>query len=1045
MTRYFWILFLLLSVAALPAQIGSKPVEGLRENTPRVHALVGATVLPAPGKSIENGTIVLRDGLIEAVGGEGLAIPADARVWDVAGMTIYAGFVEPWAEIDVADADGKVARHWNSKVRPERFAALALGAFSDDAAKNLRGLGFTTAQLVPKSGIFRGSSCLISLGDAAASGDRIVSKRVAQCAAFEHGGGGYPGSLMGSIALMRQTLHDALWQRDSLARYQENPKGIERVEANESLDALRPVADGKQRVLFRTRDELSYSRFFKVAQEFQLKSGFLGNGFEYRVAETVKMAGAPLVVPINFPPAPPVEDPDAALEISLAELEHWEFAPSNAAFLENSGISFSLTTATLADAKGKFWKNLRRCVARGFSKDAALAALTTEPAKLVGAFGKVGSIAKGKMANLVVADGDLFGGDDAKIHAVWVDGLRFEQEPAKQIELSGKWQVEIGGVGGEQTWEISGSEKSLKIKFGEETFPAKVTGGRLLLAFPSAKAIGRDIDGVARLTANVVDARSLSGAGVYPGGETFRWGAQWQAKLEDEEEKADEEEDEEEDESDVPNLVFDRYPAGAFGFAAIPEQAETLLVRGATVWTCGEAGRIVGADVLVQHGKIVAVGKELKSPAGATVIEAGGLHVTPGLIDCHSHVAISRGVNEGTHAVTVEVRIGDVVDPTDIGLYRQLAGGLTTSNLLHGSANPMGGQNQVIKLRWGSRDAEGLKFAGAKPGVKFALGENVKQSNWGDDKTTRYPQTRMGVQQIMRDTFLAARDYERELAAAKKDKRPARRNLRLDSALEILRGERIVHIHSYRQDEILMFVRLSEELGFTVGTFQHVLEGYKVADAIAKIGAGGSTFSDWWAYKMEVYDAIPFNGALMQEVGVTMSFNSDDGELATRMNLEAAKAVKYGGLSEEEALKFVTLNPAKQLRIDERVGSLEAGKDADLVVWSEHPMSGAAVAQQVWIDGRLYFSLEKKAAEIGRIGNERERLIAKALPERMKSLAEGDDKEDDAKEDDEKKKPGLRFLLPNASAGGECRSAYKGLYHNGRSLHTCSRNGCCNN
>ena len=381
----------------------------------------------------------------------------------------------------------------------------------------------------------------------------------------------------------------------------------------------------------------------------------------------------------------------------------------------------------------------------------------------------------------------------------------------------------------------------------------------------------------------------------------------------------------------------------------------------------------------------------------------------------------------------MEVRIGDVLDPTDINLYRQLAGGLTTSNLLHGSANPMGGQNQVIKLRWGS-DADGLKFKGAKPGVKFALGENVKQSNWGDDKTTRYPQTRMGVEEIMRDTFLAARDYEKFGGG--------RRNLRLDAALEILDGERIVHIHSYRQDEILMFVRLAEELGFTVGTFQHVLEGYKVADAIAKLGAGGSTFSDWWAYKMEVYDAIPSNGALMRQVGVLISFNSDDAELATRMNLEAAKAVKYGDVPEAEALKFVTINPAKQLRIDDRVGSLEAGKDADFVVWDGHPMSGRAKVLETWIDGRKYYDREAETAELKRIGEERERLTGKALKERIKS---GDKKEKDAEKENEKEKPGLRFFLRGQMADQECSSLYKGLYHNGRSLHTCSRNGCCNN
>ena len=414
MSRCLWFSISLLLVVSATAQIRSKPVEGLRVNTPRVHALRGATVIPAPGKSIKDGTIIVRDGLIEAVGGAAVAVPADARVWDLTGMTVYAGFIEPWAEVDVVDAGGKLPRHWNSRVRPERLAANALGALSDDRVKSLRGLGFTTAQLVPKAGLLRGASSLVSLRDGT-SGDRVMAKRVSQCAAFDYGGGGYPGSLMGSIALMRQALLDAAWQRDSLARYQKDPKGVERVEANESLAALRNVVDGKQRVLFRTRDELSYSRFMKLAAEFQLKAGFFGNGHEYRVADVIKEAGAPLIVPIAFPAAPEVEDPDAALGVSLAELEHWEFAPSNTAFLEKSGIPFSLTTAKLADAKGKFFKNLRSSVARGLSKDGALAALTTEPAKLVGAFGKLGSITEGKIANLVVADGDLFEGDKAKV------------------------------------------------------------------------------------------------------------------------------------------------------------------------------------------------------------------------------------------------------------------------------------------------------------------------------------------------------------------------------------------------------------------------------------------------------------------------------------------------------------------------------------------------------------------------------------------------------------------------------------------------------
>jgi N-acetylglucosamine-6-phosphate deacetylase len=413
--------------------------------------------------------------------------------------------------------------------------------------------------------------------------------------------------------------------------------------------------------------------------------------------------------------------------------------------------------------------------------------------------------------------------------------------------------------------------------------------------------------------------------------------------------------------------------------APVPDQPAHVLVRNATVWTCGPQGILEGADVLVERGKIVRVGKGLSAPGDALVIDAQGKHVTPGLIDCHSHTAITGGVNEGTHNITAEVRVQDVVDPRDGNLYRQLAGGLTAANLLHGSANAIGGQNCVIKLRYGE-DPEGLKMKGAKPGIKFALGENPKQSNWGPQNNSRYPQTRSGVEQLIRERFLAARDYMKARDAWRSGRRkglPPRRDLQLDAIAEVLRGERLVHCHAYRADEILMLIRLADEFGFTIGTFQHVLEGYKVADEIAAHGAGASSFSDWWAYKFEVYDAIPYNGAIMWDRGVVVSFNSDNDELATRLNQEAAKAVKYGGVPEEEALKFVTLNAAKQLAVADRVGSLEPGKDADFVVWSGNPLSTYTVCEQTWVDGKKYFDREADIAGREALAAERKALIEK--------------------------------------------------------------------
>ncbi len=397
------------------------------------------------------------------------------------------------------------------------------------------------------------------------------------------------------------------------------------------------------------------------------------------------------------------------------------------------------------------------------------------------------------------------------------------------------------------------------------------------------------------------------------------------------------------------------YPPGIQGRNGLPEQPEFVVFQNTTIWTSGPDGILNDADLIVRSGLVHKMGKDLAVPEGAIAIDASKWQLSPGLIDCHSHMASDSGINESSQAVTAEVRIGDFIDAGDITIYRQLAGGLTAANVLHGSANPIGGQNQVIKLRWGGT-YDDLKFADAPAGIKFALGENVKQSNWEGPKT-RYPQTRMGVEQLFRDRFNSAKEYDAAWKSWNKEPvgLPPRRDLELDAIAEILRGERWIHCHSYRQDEILGLLRVLDEYHVKIGSLQHILEGYKVADAIAKHGGTASTFSDWWAFKFEVYDAIPYNGALLYNQGVNVSFNSDDAELGRHMNHEAAKAIKYGGIDPMEALKFVTLNPAKQLRIDSQVGSLEIGKHADIAVWNGSPLSTLARCEQTWIDGRKYF------------------------------------------------------------------------------------------
>ncbi|MEQ1903969.1 MAG: amidohydrolase family protein [Pirellulaceae bacterium] len=435
------------------------------------------------------------------------------------------------------------------------------------------------------------------------------------------------------------------------------------------------------------------------------------------------------------------------------------------------------------------------------------------------------------------------------------------------------------------------------------------------------------------------------------------------------------------------------YPFGDYGRVAIPEPVQQLLIRNVTVWTSGPQGKLENGAVLIENGLIKQVFSAGQALPEVPSFDGKGMHLTPGLIDCHSHMATDSGVNEVGQAITAEVRIGDFIDCDDITIHRQLSGGLTTSNILHGSANPIGGQNQVIKLRWGQND-DGMKFKEAPQGIKFALGENVKQSNRrSPEPATRYPQTRMGVEQLMHDTFRAAREYEAAHKNWKANRTglPPRVDLELEAIVEILNHSRWIHCHSYRQDEILALIRVLDQYGITIGSFQHILEGYKVADAIAKHGGTASAFSDWWAYKYEVIDGIPQAGALMHEAGIVVSFNSDDSELARHMNHEAAKAVRYGNVSEEEALKFVTLNPAKQLRIDQYVGSIEAGKHADFVLWSGHPLALSSRCEQTWIDGRKYYDRAEAEKIAQEQSQQRAVLIQKALkvdPGKKPSIAE---------------------------------------------------------
>jgi imidazolonepropionase-like amidohydrolase len=421
----------------------------------------------------------------------------------------------------------------------------------------------------------------------------------------------------------------------------------------------------------------------------------------------------------------------------------------------------------------------------------------------------------------------------------------------------------------------------------------------------------------------------------------------------------------------------------AYGFNTTSAKDETIVFRNATVWTNESEGVLKDAAVIVQNGKITYVGNGTYAfPNGAKVIDAKGKHLTCGIIDEHSHIAISKGVNEGGQSISAEVSIADVVNPDDINIYRQLSGGVTAAQLLHGSANPIGGQSALIKLKWGGTPEEML-IPNAPKFIKCALGENVKQANWGDYNTVRFPQTRMGVEQVFYDAFSRAKNYEQEWNTYKNSgderKIAPRKDLELEVLLEILKSQRFITCHSYVQSEINMLMHMADSMGFKINTFTHILEGYKLADKMLKHGVGASTFSDWWAYKFEVNDAIPYNAKMMHDQGLVVAINSDDAEMGRRLNQEAAKGVKYGGMSEQEAWKMVTLNPAKLLHLDDRMGSVKTGKDADIVLWSDNPLSIRAKVEMTLIDGQVLYDANRNSDLQLRDQRERARIVTKML------------------------------------------------------------------
>jgi imidazolonepropionase-like amidohydrolase len=966
---------LLLVIGATAFAQESFPINGVRDVRTGVYAFTNATIIQNEKTKIEKATLVIKQGKIVAVGAT-VEIPKEAIVVDCNGKFIYPSFVDPltdygantpkrgaggfnWGAPAQFGSNKAGAYNWNQAIKPE---VNAVESFSVDEATavGFRNNGYGVVFTHVKDGIARGTGAVVTLAGTNEN-NSILKTKAAQVFSFDKGTStqSYPSSLMGSIALLRQTYLDAKWYTTKPAS-----EGV-----NLSLEAFNANAGLPQ--IFVADDKWSTLRADRIAKEFGTQYIIRGgdNGYQ-RIDEMAKIK-ASYILGIDFPAALDVEDANDARFVALSEMKHWELAPTNPAAFEKAGINFSISTGDMRDGK-QFLANLRKAVQYGLSETKALEALTKTPAQQIGVYDQVGSLEVGKLANFLITTEPIFN-SSAKIIENWIQGNKYDVNAGEWKNFAGKYKLTINNAGTKTAYTVEIKKDLTANMIGADTLAAKIAVSESLvkISFPERK--GRGAESI-RLSGVIADG-GWSGFGTDAKGAKLTWSANLIAAATPvvAEKKA----------TESVNLVSKvTYPFVGLGNESVPQQ-ETILIKNATVWTNEKEGNLQNTDVLLKAGKIAKIGKGLNE-TGARVIDGTGKYLSPGIIDEHSHIG-ALSINEGAQSVTSEVRIGDNMNPEDINIYRQLSGGVTSSHILHGSANTVGGQTQLIKLRWGTTD-EGLKFAGADPFIKFALGENVKRTT--STNNNRFPDTRMGVEEVLTDAFDRAVDYQK---AMKANPTTTRRDLELDALSEIMNKKRFITCHSYVQTEITYAMRAIEKFkvqgyDFNINTFTHILDGYKVADKMKIHGSSAATFSDWFAYKTEVTDAIAYNAAIMHNVGVNTVINSDDAEMARRLNQEAGKIVKYGGVSEEEAFKMVTINPAKALHVDNKVGSIKVGKDADVVLWSENPLSIYAKSLYTIVDGTVYFDREKDAERSKQVTAERTKLIQKMLGDKKAGM-----------------------------------------------------------
>jgi imidazolonepropionase-like amidohydrolase len=947
--------------------------DGVKTENTSYQAFTNAKIHVTPTQIVENGTLLIKNGKVVASGNQ-VTIPKNTTVIDLKGKNIYPSFIDMYSTFGIKKPERSSGRgqtpqygpsrsgyYWSDHVMPEN-KSIDQFKFDGKSAKELMKAGFGVVNTHMEDGIVRGTGTLVALNPNDGNATRIIDAQSAQYFSFSKSTASrqsYPGSMMGSMALLRQMYYDADWYAKGNSKTKD--LSLEALNSNKGLVQI-----------FGAGSRMNAMRADKVGDLFGIQYVMLGGGDEYERINDVKATNASYIIPVNFKDAYDVENAFLSRSLSLSDMKAWNQEPANAKILAENGIKFAFTTHDLKSPK-TFIPNLIKAVEYGLSKEKALQALTTIPAQLLGKSSEIGSLQKGAYANFLITSGDIFE-KKTTLYENWVQGQKTVLEDMNTQDLRGDYEFNIAGEAYKMT--LKGTPSKLK---SEITSDGKTRGSKVSFVDDWVNISMTTKDSTEqkfiRLIANASNGNILNGKAIYPDGNEMTFYAK---KTDTVDKPSEDKEKDDKPKDNVKEIMPITYPNMAYGFAELPK-AETLLFKNATVWTNEKDGILENTDVLIKNGKISKIGKNL-SDSNAKVIDASGKHLTSGVIDEHSHIA-AASINEGGHNSSAEVTIEDVIDDEDVDIYRNLAGGVTSIQILHGSANPIGGRSAIIKLKWGE-SAANLIYNNSPKFIKFALGENVKQSNWGDNARNRFPQTRMGVEQLYIDYFTRAKAYD----AAKKSGKPYRKDVEMDVIAEILNKERFISCHSYVQSEINMLMKVAEKFDFNINTFTHILEGYKVADKMAEHGVGGSTFSDWWAYKYEVNDAIPYNAAIMHNAGVLVAINSDDGEMSRRLNQEAAKSVKYGGISEEDAWKFVTLNPAKLLHIDDRVGSIKVGKDADVVLWTDHPMSIYTKAEKTIIEGVTYFDLKRDEMMRSQIKKEKSVLINDMMKAKNKGL-----------------------------------------------------------